>query len=369
MLVLSTAVALFALSPALADAAGTGSISGKVTDTSANPLQYSCVKAYDTGGTQVGIDSSNFAGDYVIEGLATGDYRVEFDSCDNITFLGEFYDNEQNLAAGTTVSVTNGSVTSGINAQLALGGSISGKVTNSSGDPVWFSCVRAYDSGGTLVASDNSDSNGDYSIVGLASGDYRIEFRSCGRDVRPEFYDDQGTLATATTVAVVAGSGTSGINAQLAPGGSISGTVTDSTGAPLERICVHGYDAAGEELSSDRSDVDGNYTLAGFDTGNYRIEFEQCASSYNVIDGFYSGKATLADATPVSVTAGSVTPDTDVQMDKGGSISGTLVGGGSSGSGNFYCFAQVQAYDSEGDAAGSSVYPDSSGEYTITPMP
>ena len=364
MLVLGAAIALLALLPAFAGAAGTGSISGTVTDSSANPLQYSCVKAYDSGGTQVGIDSSDFAGDYVIDELETGGYRVEFAPCDNITFLREFYENEQTLAAATTVSVTNGSDTSGIDAQLALGGSISGKVTNSSDVPVSFSCVMAYDSGGTIVGSDNSDGNGDYSIVGLASGDYGIEFRSCGRDVRPEFYDDQETLAAATAVAVTAGSDTSGIDAQLAPGGSISGTITDSAGAPLEKICVHGYDAAGEELSSDRSDLDGNYTLAGFDTGDYRIEFEQCASNYNVIDEFYSDKETLAEATPVPVTAGSVTPDIDIQLARGGSISGTLIGGSGS-SGSIICFSQVQAYDSVGDTAGSSVFPDSSGRYTI----
>ena len=363
MLVLIAGLA--ALSPSLAGAAGTGSISGKVTNSSGDPVQYSCVKAYDSGGSQVAIDSSDFFGDYKIEGLVSGDYRVEFMPCDNITLLGEFYDNQQTLAAATTVPVTNGSNTPGVDAQLALGGSISGKVTNSSGDPVGLSCVKAYDSGGNLAASDNSDNNGDYSIVGLASGDYRIEFRSCGRDVSPEFYDDQETLATATVVAVTAGSDTSGVNAQLAPGGSISGTVTDSNGAPLEKICVNGYGPAGDRLSSDRSDVDGNYTLAGFATGDYRVEFGQCASKYNVIDEFYSDKDTLAEATPVPVTAGSITPDIDVQMAKGGSISGTLVGGGSGGSGNAYCFSKVQAYDSNGDTAGSSVYPDSSGAYTI----
>src|SRR5688572_21970391 len=55
--------------------------------------------------------------------------------------------------------------------------------------------------------------------------------------------------------------------------GSISGTLTDSTGTPVFYICVEAYDSDGTQVSFNHSNASGNYTLSGLATGDYRVKF------------------------------------------------------------------------------------------------
>ncbi len=200
-------------------------------------------------------------------------------------------------------------------------GSISGTVTNSMGDPLQGVCVTAFDSDGNPESNTGrTGSNGNYSIVSLEPGDYRLRFGICvplrADNVAMEFYDDKDSLEDAAPVTVIGSVDTSGIDAELAPGGSISGTITDTNGFRLIGICVHAYNSNGTQVGFAFLG-DGEYQVDGLGTGEYRLRFSDCAdfNPFTVVPEFYDNQETLAEATPVAVTAGSTTTGIAAQLE------------------------------------------------------
>lgn len=357
-------LAVFASTAGPAGAVDTGSISGTLTDSAGDPLTESCVEVYDADGNTEGGAITNSGGEYSVDGMGTGNYRLEFWGCDD-DVAPEFYDDEATLAEATPVAVTSGAETAGIDAELAPAGSISGTVTDSTNAPVNRGCVWAYDSSGTEVGFDLTDSLGNYSIGKLRAGDHRLQFRGCaGNDVAGEFYSDKQFLGQADPVPVAAGTDTSGIDAQLQkPGGSISGKVTNDADEPVDHIRVIAYDATGMEVERDGTDSDGDYRLKGLATGDYRLEFEVYPSSANLLGEFYDDEPTLAEATPVAVTVGADTPDVNASLATGGSVSGEVTGNFNAPAGAI-CLFGVAVYDSTGEVVGSS-YGSTSGLFKI----
>ncbi len=79
---------------------------------------------------------TNADGTYTISGLAAGDYRVQFSAPMGSDLITEYYSDTTNYSAATPVTVTAGNTTSDIDAQLATGGKITGRVTDRNGNPV-----------------------------------------------------------------------------------------------------------------------------------------------------------------------------------------------------------------------------------------
>ncbi|MCH8994911.1 MAG: hypothetical protein IH959_08095 [Chloroflexi bacterium] len=198
-----------------------GSINGTVTEEgTGTPLADICVDAVDSSFAFFGFDITDASGAYSVGGLGSGDYEVQFFDCgESPTYITEWYNDQPDAASADLVLVTIGSKTSGIDAQLVIGGSINGTVTaEGTGAPLADICVDAIDSSFAFFGFDITDASGAYSIVGLAGGDYTVDFTDCGETVTylAEFYDDQPDFDSATLVAVVAGIKTSGIDAELA---------------------------------------------------------------------------------------------------------------------------------------------------------
>ncbi len=360
-----------------------GWITGTITDTSGNPLKGMCADAYDSDGeyfstshaTSGGHGGTGPDGKYTLE-LTSGSWRLRFSYCgDRVTeYAGEYYNDKSTLGSATPVKVTSGSGTPNINAQLAAGGSISGQISEY-GNVGYFGdgCVSVYEPDGhEIFFRTTSDESGDYEVAGLPTGSYRLRFFYCGYGSNPdhlasEFYDDQATFSSSTPVQVTAGSDTPNINAQLGLGGSISGTVTDSSGSPLDRICVRAYDSGGRSVDylDARTQGDGRYKLDLLASGSYRIRFLDCYSSRNIASEFYDDQATFSSSAPVQVTAGSDTPNINAQLGAGGSISGTLTDNfGRSRDG--IC---IDAYDSQGTkVVDSSTTSRRRGLYKITDL-
>ncbi|NIM45218.1 MAG: hypothetical protein GTO54_06230, partial [Nitrososphaeria archaeon] len=112
--------------------------------------------------------------------------------------------------------------------------------------------------------------NGSYSIS-LPPGDYKFFFDSRPWDYFPyqyqgfnyvnEWYDNKPTSSRAAIVSVQTDQTISDINAQLKPGGLITGRITDTEGIGLERILVRDWGGDGRTLSYTYSDADGYYSL------------------------------------------------------------------------------------------------------------
>ena len=356
-LVLGTVCLIF--TSGAADAVA-GSISGKVTNGSSVPLEDICADALDPSGEFVDVAFTGPDGRYAIKGLENGTYRVEFSDCGDNGVAGEFYDDKPSFGLATPVVVSGGSATTGINAALGSGGSISGTVTGSSANPLEGICVDVYDVDGNFVSGSSTGADGTYSVAGLSGGKHKVEFYDCGQNnVAGEFYDNRPDLASAHTVVVTTGSETAGINASLASGGSISGTVTDSKADPLEDICVDAYDSSGDDSGYGITGPDGGYTVDGLPAGKHRIRFSDCGDS-NVATEFYDDRPGLASADPVNVAAGAEVSGVDASLASGGSISGTVTDSSAKPLEDI-C---VDAYDSSGVASGSG-YTEADGTYSV----
>ncbi len=145
-----------------------GVISGRVTSAiDGTPIAGATVSA--TSGTSFGFATTNSTGYYRIgDGLKTGSYTVF------ASYGGAF-----NTVLG--VAVTQGQETGNVNLQLTLtpSGTITGRVTNSTGSPLESATVEA--NGLTGSGSATTDSNGNYIInTGLLTGTYNVTASKTG---------------------------------------------------------------------------------------------------------------------------------------------------------------------------------------------
>ena len=182
-------------------------------------------------------------------------------------------------------------------------GSISGTLFRDNfAGPLAQTCVDAYDSAGELAGSTETGAGGGYTVEKLATGDYRLLFGRCSfSSVSKEYYQDETTLASADPVAVVSGSDTPDIDAELSQPGAISGMVFDESGSQINGICVTAYDSSGMKAGEDLTEYLGTYLIPDLQTGDYRLEFKDCGPRL-FTDEFWNDKAALAEADPIAVT-------------------------------------------------------------------
>jgi hypothetical protein len=227
-----------------------GKISGEVTNAAGTPLPNINVDVY-TGldNEPVRFTSTNANGEYTVEDLSEGSYKVGFFPSES-TYLSQYYNGQSSLFNANSVLVTGGKTTSGIGATLIEGGKISGTVTDAfTHSGLAKIGVSAYTTSGEFgygFASTNA--SGQYTISGLQAGSYKIEFyweyseaerKACEHAPRcppkyiTQYYNNQPSEATANPVAATVGKLTSGINAAMVPsvpfntaGPSVSGTPT-----------------------------------------------------------------------------------------------------------------------------------------------
>jgi hypothetical protein len=199
-----------------------GSISGRVAAAGGGPLSGICVSVFaPETDAPVSGSATDFDGTYTVAGITAGSYGIEFTSgCGSPdVYAAQWYDNQPSQAAVDPVTVTAGADTGSINAAMAAGGSISGRVTAAvGGSGLAGICVDVFTLAGALVAGTGTGMMGDYT-VGLAGGTYYIEFTSdCGSpDVYAvEWYDNQPSQAQADPVVVTVGQTTQLVDAVLA---------------------------------------------------------------------------------------------------------------------------------------------------------
>ena len=112
----------------------------------------------------------------------------------------------------------------GINAGLPVGGSISGTVTEDGGGPLADICVDVSDTTFTFYGFGITDSSGNYSVGGLPTASYKVQFYDCGSGTHiGEWYNDKPDSTSADLVAVTVAVDTPGINAGLAVGADSDG--------------------------------------------------------------------------------------------------------------------------------------------------
>lgn len=304
---------------------GTGSITGVVTaEESGAPLQGFCVRATNLSTFAVTSASTDASGNYAVTNLGPGNYQVRFEQCTGqVDRVSEYWNNQPSAATADPVAVANGATTSGINAALTRTGGISGRVIDEvTGQPIQHICVETT---GPTFRSARTDATGTYTINAIKPGVHQVHFFDCDDEPRyvEEHFDDQANPGSATPVTITAGQTTSGIDAALATGGSISGRITtdEAPGAPLGRICVV---ADGPTIQSALTHTDGTYKVGALAPGSYTVSFSDCSFEGFRISEFYDDQPDVSSATPVAVTPQQHVAGIDATLAKGGSIRGRI---------------------------------------------
>jgi Carboxypeptidase regulatory-like domain len=284
----------------------TGSISGHLVDRQGSDLGGVCVDAYLTEGVSAAQAVSDTSGSYRISGLEPGDYRVGFSDCGSGA-LPEFYDDAATYGQARPVAVTANAGTRDIDAAISLAddpATISGRVTDTGDNPLADICVTATLVDGSEAWQARTGSDGRYS-VDVDAGDYTVNFFSCSLGYPIEEWYGGATVDDADTITATTGRETSGIDADMVIGGAISGTVTDDAGTPITNMCVDVFDTAGDRVGDVLlTGSAGGYRARDIVPGTYFVGFRNCRDVGPFADEFYEDASTLAQATPVVVTAG-----------------------------------------------------------------
>ena len=343
-LVLAGLASYLVATPVHADPA-TAQITGTVTDEFLLPLSGIQASAYVWDATNgwwnyaaAGFTDSN--GSYAVGGLSAGTYRVCFFDF-STDYVSECYDDaDYNFysvtATATDIAVSAGGTTSGIDAQLAFAGHITGTVTDASGAAL--SAIEAeaqvFDVVGGYWSTEGwgyTQSDGTYEIGGLPAGTYRVCFWDWNTGTYlGECYDDAGAdVNNATDIAVIAGGTTTGIDAQLDLAAHIAGTVSDSSGAVLAGVSVraHVWDTSNSYWRNVRSattDANGAYDIGGLSAGTYRVCFFDWNTGDYLNECYDDAGADVNNATDIAVIAGGTTTGIDAQLDLAAHIAGTV---------------------------------------------
>jgi hypothetical protein len=347
-----------------------GSISGIVTGKSGHPLAGVCAEAISTRDREsqflvIGEPverPTNSHGAYLISGLAAGNYHVLFIPCSGSSRYAErWYRRHGSTSFQTAVRVRAGKRTSGINSRLSAGGTISGTAVGATGKPLRNICVYAFAGRTGYAGFATTSKAGTYKIAALPTSTYSVEFFPCGnRNLIPDISHAKVSAPHAST----------GINATLRPGGSISGVVTAAAGGAVSNSCV-------EVVSSDPDNPgsfavtndDGSYLADGLAAGTYQVYFGDPTcffSPVNFAPQWYDNQPTEATATPVTVTVGQTTPSIDAALQPDGQITGIVSGPG----GVPLAGICVTAIPSSADLAGSPrvVAVSRTGGYALTEL-
>ncbi|GAA5038476.1 hypothetical protein GCM10025738_27720 [Microbacterium fluvii] len=304
------------ISPYLSTSAA---IEGRVSDANDDPLADVRVTAvpqmpgYESWQRETTTDA---AGNYRIDGLGPGEYKVRFEATDESpSVLAEWWSDAGDSDEATTIDAFSGSVISGVDAQLTRAAAFSGVVTTADGTPVSGVDVEAYsydplDDIWQYTASVATDVDGAYRIGGLVAGDYKVHFDATYADtaVASQWWDAALTRGAATLVNVEAGKTNTTVSPVLAAAGRVSGVVS-VRGVPAAGVTVTAYaydaeSAAWDELAETTSGTAGAYAIAGLAPGTYRIGFDASATAYAVDAEWWKDAATIAAANDVVVTAG-----------------------------------------------------------------
>lgn len=356
-----------------------GQITGRVTaaDTH-NPLED--VSVYVSGGTcsdaWSGSASTDANGVYTVTAIPTGNYKVHFDpgySSSALTeeYIDQYYNNKSSSTA-TPVAVTAPHVVNNIDAALVRGGQIKGRVTNQSNVGLPEVDVSA-DGVNYGYASTSTDATGAYTITGLVSDTYRVEFfpssYGTSKDYAYQFYNSKTTWTTANTVTVTAPAVTPNVNQVLPLGSRITGRVTTAdTSLPMQNADISVYTSDGISEDYVTTNASGVYTTSALPVGNYRIRFSPSyAQQITYTRQYYNSKVTLASADVVSVTApNSVVSNINAALARGGQISGTIIGADTGlPLDDFY----VAIYPSTGSSSVAYAYSDAHGAYLTPALP
>jgi ELWxxDGT repeat protein len=233
-------------------------------------------------------------------------------------------------------------------------GKISGQVTKDTGEPFPGIQVEVFDGSMTKIGEAYTDIFGHYIVTDLiARPDYVARANGTG-----------GYITQTVTAITVTVPDYTIVDFVLAPGGDISGNITDFvSGSPIANVTVSAYNSVDPNnwifLGSTTTDALGDYYLAGVPVNAVGWLVEADARDQDYVRYYHDGVIDPEQFTPVPVNLGVPTPNIDFSLIKGGSISG-YVSDGFSPVDNIHIIALSQNNEYLADT-----YTDPSGNYSM----
>ncbi|MFL5871953.1 MAG: carboxypeptidase regulatory-like domain-containing protein [Solirubrobacterales bacterium] len=359
-----------------------GQIKGQITEEDgATPIQNARACAFETGSEVIegGGRCAQTAGDgsYVIGSLPSGSYEVTFSAAEQ-GFASERWNDQPIDEAGTPIAVISGGAATNVNGALSEGGTVRGTVTTAADDSpiqsIEVCAFRGHQEEGRCVFTAAS---GEYEFRGLDLGSYAIRFRPgtpFGPGAEPsdpnfvtQWYSDQASRGDAQQLDVTAGTVFEEIDAALATGSRISGSVTGTGGVPIPFAFVCAVPSDGGEQRCINADKHGDYTLQGLSDGMYEVNFRAGPSegSAGWLPQWWNGRATEAEAEELAVS-GDIVEEIDANLQAAGGIAGrvTIASSGAPLSDAFVC-----AFPSGGGEPTNCAEPHPDGTYLIPILP
>jgi hypothetical protein len=224
-----------------------GTISGTVL-AEGSPVGGVFVEAFPQGGGEesfVGFATTAGDGKFTVKGVPAGTYTVAFFPPFGENLVPQFYKEKSFFGEATAVKVGFEENLPNVNANLLIGGEITGTVTDAvTHKPLPEVFVSASKEGAEFFGFGETDGNGSYTVAGLLTGVYDLEFESFAAGPSYMTLTDNGVGVTQKSV-------TSGVNVSLTP------SAPHNTSAPV----ASGVGSAGQTLSCSTGSWTGAATL------------------------------------------------------------------------------------------------------------
>lgn len=225
----------------------------------------------------------------------------------------------------------------------AFGGTISGVVRDSAGNPIAgatvYTQIRVNEFNFPNFAA-TTDAAGSYSIAGLGPAEWKVAAFAPGFALR---WGNAASFETAATVTITADESHTFDVMLPRENASITGTVTDPSGNPMAGVVVRpvyqgsqlpffipGFDAS-PYFGLATTDANGGYAIPGVAPAAYTVGFSSTVAPPDapplpnpLLDEWYLDSHDSLTATPIELAEGVETANIDAQLDLGATISGQV---------------------------------------------
>ncbi|MBA4246774.1 MAG: hypothetical protein C0444_00550 [Microbacterium sp.] len=301
-----------------------GTISGSITRAASPGTPVEGVEVRAEGSNSTFFANTAADGTFQISALPDGDYRVVSDDAPGL--VSRWWDGAYSFFDAEVITVSGGETVTGIDIALEESGTISGRVTGPTGDPLADVEVIAELGTSPDTLYTTTDANGEYVLEGVGPSTYLVYFQpSESVNVQSQYWPGVTLIADATPVQGIVAGAVSGIDVQLPEGSIISGTVTDEVSTdPIAGLTVYVESRSNQTGRYVSTDASGNWVSMGLPgASDYTVEFIDYFDVY--VSEYYDGVRREADATRLTATVGETLGGIDASLVQAASVSGRVV--------------------------------------------